>query len=78
MKCEYEALLETDYKSGKQMYSEKSLSKFKICYCKSPMDWAVTKSDLRGYGTLNNHLSYGTVITLLIPTQIVAFLDVTP
>jgi hypothetical protein len=63
MKCEYGALVETDYKRGKQMYSEKGLSQFQICHCKSSMDWAVIKSDLRGYRPLNNHLSHGMAIT---------------
>jgi len=48
---------------GKQKYSGKSLSQFNICYRKSQMDWAVIKSDLRGYRPPKNHLRHCTAIT---------------
>jgi hypothetical protein len=63
MKCEYGALVETDYKRGKQKYSEKSLSQFNICHHKSKMNWAVIKSDLRGYRQPNNHMRHCKAIT---------------
>jgi hypothetical protein len=63
MKCEYGALVETDYERGKQKYSEKSLSQFNICHLKSKMKWTVIKSDLCGYILPNNHLRHSTAIT---------------
>jgi len=42
-------MVETDYKRGKQMYSEKS---------KSKMNWAVIISDVRGYRPPNNHIRH--------------------
>jgi hypothetical protein len=58
MKCEYGALVETDYKRGKQKYSEKDLSQFNICDNQSQMGDFV-----RGYRPPNNHLRHFTAIT---------------
>jgi len=78
MKCEYRALVETDYKRGKQKYSEKILSQCKSWHRKSQMDTDVMKSHLRGYRPPNKHLRYCTAVLSVIPIQISAFLEVTP
>jgi formylmethanofuran dehydrogenase subunit B len=63
MKCEYGTVVKTDYKRGKQKYSEKCLSQFNIYHRQSQIDRVLILSDLRGYRPPNNHLRHCTAIT---------------
>jgi hypothetical protein len=78
MKCEYRALVETDYKRGKQKYSGKKLSQFKIYHRKSKMELGLIKSHLRDYIPPNKHPRHCTAIISFIHIQIAAILDVMP